>query len=143
MPLATNAKLSEYQAAVGLAVLDNWGTEEAEWRKVKSQTEEATEIFGLNPYEVIPKGALSPYWIISHSDKRVISRIEQACLGNKIETRQWWSKGCHRMPPFRGIATRNFSQTETVGESYLGLPLSRDLSETAIARVKQVISNCI
>jgi len=143
MTLATNAKLSEFQAAVGLAVLDNWVTEEAEWRKVKLQTEEVTEILGLNPLEVIPKGTLSPYWIISHLDNRVISRIEQACLGNNIETRQWWAKGCHRMAPFKAIATGNFSQTETIGESYLGLPLSRDLSEPNIDRVKQVISNCI
>ena len=141
--LATNAKLSEIQAAVGLAVMDNWDVEEGEWNNLRLLTDDANESFGLGPFKVIPKGTLSPYWIISHENKEVVARIAQGCFRDKIETRQWWSGGCHRMPPFRAIATRKFSGTEKIGESYLGLPLSRDMSESDIFRVKQVFSNCI
>ncbi len=141
--LATNAKLSEFHAAVGLAVLDNWDVEASEWSKVKQQTEAVTEIFGLNPIEVIPKGTLSPYWIISHIDKNLITRIEQTCLENHIETRKWWSRGCHWMPPFKAIASKTFSNTDKLSDSYLGLPMSRNLSESDIFRIKQVILDCI
>lgn len=140
--LGTNAKMSEVQAAVGLAVMDNWGVEESEWNKVRSQTDEISQSLGLGQFDVIPRGTLSPYWIISHSDHEVISRIQLACLENKIETRKWWAEGCHGMPAFTVVSTVGFPNTDETGSSYLGLPFFRKLSDSAISQIQKIITAC-
>lgn len=140
--LGTNSKLSEVQAAVGLAVLDGWGVEEAEWKTVRSLTDEVSENLGLAQFDITPKGTLSPYWIISHPQKEVISRIELACVENKIETRKWWSKGCHLMPAFSEPPLA-LQKTEVLAERYLGLPFSRQITKGEISKVAQVLSTCM
>jgi len=140
--LGTNAKLSEVQAAVGLGVIDNWSVEEAEWSSIRVLTDEISEDLGLGQFEVIPAGTLSPYWIISHSDHEVVSRIHLACLENKIETRKWWSNGCHRMPAFKAMNGNLFQNTDAVTEDYFGLPFFRSLNEIEMLRITRVLSSC-
>jgi dTDP-4-amino-4,6-dideoxygalactose transaminase len=139
--LGTNAKLSEVQAAVGLAVMDSWGVEEAEWHSVGSLKDEIAENLGLGQFEVIPKGTLSPYWIISHSDHEVLSHIQLEFLENKIETRKWWAEGCHKMPAFSKLESSMsaYSATEYVGKRYLGLPLYRAMNPESLERILLIL----
>jgi dTDP-4-amino-4,6-dideoxygalactose transaminase len=139
--IGTNAKLSEIQAAVGLVVMDGWGVEEAEWKTVRFLTDEISEHLGLGQFDIIPEGTLSPYWIISHSDHEVISSIQLACLENKIETRKWWSEGCHRMPAFSKLNTSlsAYSNTGSVGRRYLGLPFFREMNGENLDRISLVV----
>jgi dTDP-4-amino-4,6-dideoxygalactose transaminase len=141
--LGTNAKVSEVQAAVGLAVMDSWGIEEAEWNFVRSLTDELSENLGLGQFDVIPKGTISPYWIISNADKDLIARIGDACREEKIETRKWWSSGCHKMTAFASLANLEFPKTDAAGSSYLGLPFFRNLSESAISDIRKIVASCI
>lgn len=140
--LGTNAKLSEIQAAVGHAVMDNWAVEEAEWSSVRSLTDEISENLGLGQFDVIPKATLSPYWIISHSDREVISRIELACRQNKIETRKWWSEGCHRMKAFSTflVSQQVFESTDSLTTRYLGLPLHRRISLEELGGIRGILT---
>ena len=140
--LGTNAKVSEVQAAVGLAVIDNWSVEEAEWSSVRLLTDEISEDLGLGQFKVIPAGTLSPYWIVSHPDQEIISNIQLACLENRIETRKWWSDGCHRMPAFTAMSGNLFQNTDAVAEAYFGLPFFRSLNEIEMLRIKRVLSSC-
>jgi dTDP-4-amino-4,6-dideoxygalactose transaminase len=139
--LGTNAKVSEVQAAVGLAVMDNWCVEEAEWSSVGLLADEISEDLGLGQFEVIPAGTLSPYWIISHSNHEVISRIQLACLENRIETRKWWSEGCHRMLAFSKLNTSlsAYPNTGSVGRRYLGLPFFREMNRENLERISLVV----
>jgi dTDP-4-amino-4,6-dideoxygalactose transaminase len=139
--LGTNAKVSEVQAAVGLAVIDNWSVEEAEWSSVRLLADEISEDLGLGQFEVIPAGTLSPYWIISHLDHEVILRIQLKCLEKKIETRKWWAEGCHSMPAFSsGHSSKNsFEETQRLAKRYLGLPLHRNTSVEELGRITDVI----
>jgi dTDP-4-amino-4,6-dideoxygalactose transaminase len=139
--LGTNAKLSEVQAAVGLAVIDSWEIEEAEWNGVRCETDEISKNLGLGKFDVIPKGTLSPYWIISHSDEEVISRIQIACAENKIETRKWWAEGCHRMPAFSSLnsSLHAYSSTGFLGRRYLGLPFHRDMTPATLGQISAIV----
>ena len=139
--LGTNAKMSEFQAAVGLAVMDSWDIEEAEWKNVRSLTDEISENLGLGQFDIIPKGTLSPYWVISHSDNEVISRIQVACLENMVETRKWWGEGCHRMPAFTQMSGKLFQNTDALTQAYLGIPFFRSLNEIELLRIKRVLSS--
>ena len=141
--LGTNANLSEIQAAVGLAVMDNWGVEESEWKTVRSQTDEISESLGLGQFDIIPKGTLSPYWIVSHTDREVITRIQVTCLENKVDTRKWWSEGCHRMPAFSNLGNQNLEYTEIIGARYLGLPMFRGLSLESVKEISNAITGLL
>jgi hypothetical protein len=143
--IGTNAKLSEIQAAVGLAVLDSWQTEYEEWEKARALSDIVAGKLGLGQSSVIPQGAISPYWIVSHQDSDMLLRIERACLGSKIETRKWWARGCHSMPAFVGVSTspivENFRQTDHVAQRYLGLPLYRGISEKSVEFIGRIIEH--
>jgi dTDP-4-amino-4,6-dideoxygalactose transaminase len=143
--IGTNAKLSEIQAAVGLAVLDKWRFECEEWEAARAQTDSVTSRLGLVLPDVIPKGTVSPYWIISHENPHEISRIERACLDTRIETRKWWAKGCHLMPAFSevSIAQGGLESTQLVGESYLGLPFYRGISSKTVDFIGDVLSESL
>jgi dTDP-4-amino-4,6-dideoxygalactose transaminase len=146
LALGTNAKLSEIQAAVGLAVMDGWDDEAAEWKLLRMQADKISEHLSLGQFSVIPKGATSPYWIISHSNHRVISRIEVALMDSRIETRRWWSRGCHLMSAFSLASANKVSvqpATEQLGQRYLGLPFSRGMSEIDFRAVGRVLSDCL
>jgi dTDP-4-amino-4,6-dideoxygalactose transaminase len=142
---ATNAKLSEVQAAVGLAVLDNWLDEDLEWRSARVMTDEVSESLGLGPFQVIPKGTLSPYWIISHADQNIVSGIGLALENAGVETRKWWSHGCHRMPAFSpyGYPDGNFEVTDQISLAYLGLPFFRGLSNENIQEISSVVQQVV
>ena len=141
--LGTNAKMSEVQAAVGLAVMDGWTVEEAEWNNVRSLTDEISENLGIGQFDIIPRGTSSPYWIISHSDQEVISSIQLKCRENRIETRKWWSEGCHRMPAFSNLGNQNLEYTEIIGARYLGLPMFRGLSLESVKEISNAITGLL
>ena len=141
--LGTNAKLSEVQAAVGLAVVDNWGVEEAEWSSVRLLTDEISEDLGLGQFEVIPKGTLSPYWIVSHPNPAVISRIQIACQQNNIQTRKWWSQGCHGMPAFNFSDSSSYKATDATSARYLGVPFFRGISKSDLLRQSKLFEGCV
>jgi dTDP-4-amino-4,6-dideoxygalactose transaminase len=143
--VGTNAKLSEIQAAVGLAVLDNWSLENNEWEAGRGLTDIVTSGLGLAYSDVIPRGTISPYWIISHEDPATMSRIERACLEHQIETRKWWAEGCHLMPAFSEIpiAGGGFKSTQFVSQRYLGLPFYRGMSSKTLDCIGDVLSEIL
>jgi dTDP-4-amino-4,6-dideoxygalactose transaminase len=141
----TNAKLSEVQAAVGLSVLDNWRKEEEEWAIARSMVDKVSEELSIGPFEAIPKGSTSPYWIISHSEQEVISNIERGLARVGVETRSWWSHGCHQMPAFSKecYPSDHYEVTNIVGKRYLGLPFFRGISSEQIHTISDLAFECI
>ena len=140
---ATNAKLSEVQAAVGLAVLDDWENEAQEWGRIRDMSDAVSRDLGIEPFEAIPRGTISPYWIISHADQRLVHRIESALKEMGIETRKWWSIGCHEMPAFKRLLDKDFQNTIVVGGTYLGLPAFRDMKENEFDLIRTIIKACL
>ncbi len=143
--LGTNAKLSEVQAAVGLAVFDNWDNEQEEWLEARAQVDKISSAFGIQPGPDALKSQslISPYWIIQHSEARVVDEIERSLFENSIGTRRWWMSGAHNMPAFRHLKTDKLEHTDFVGARYLGLPFYRRIDGLALRRLQEFIDQSI
>jgi dTDP-4-amino-4,6-dideoxygalactose transaminase len=124
---ATNAKLSEYAAAVGLAALDDWPTTRLRYlrasqfmRMALSQTK-----IGFQP-------GWGADWITSVCVVRLpagarAAEVEARLEADGVQTRRWWGGGCHANPAFQGHPHADLTATETLAATVLGLPFAVDL----------------
>lgn len=132
---ATNAKLSEYHAAVGLAALDEWAAARKEWMSV---ADTYTRLFqGSNRIQL--QSGFGSSWIASTCVVEIADggadRVESALTTARIETRRWWGSGAHDHPATRQLPRSSLIATDTLARSTIGLPFYRDLELGAIERV--------
>jgi dTDP-4-amino-4,6-dideoxygalactose transaminase len=143
--IGTNAKMSEFQAAVGLGVLDNWESELDEWATVRRIVDQATMEFNLMPPpEALSRpNLISPYWIVYNESPRVVDRLRFELQNAGVGTRSWWMTGVHQMPAFKDLRKGSLENTEHIGVRYLGLPFFRDMNPEAVAYIAGVIRKAI
>jgi len=130
--LGTNAKLSEYAAAVGLASLDQWQATRAGWEHLRdgylARLSASTircwagDNWVTNTINVlVPDGAVE----MAESLKRV-----------GVDTRRWWREGCHRQPAYVHFPKlTSMHVTDKLAASMLGLPSAVDMEDKEIQRV--------
>jgi dTDP-4-amino-4,6-dideoxygalactose transaminase len=128
---STNAKLSEFHAAVALASLDAWYETSAKRLRVASwyfkrlpesvtlQVRPETDILVTMPV-LLPEGA----------DPDAIAAILD---DDGIETRRWYYPPIHKMPAFETEA--DLPITKDISSRLLGLPFHTHLSEDDVAFV--------
>jgi len=132
---ATNAKVSEYAAAVGLAALDAWPNTRIRLLRAGQQLRMA---LALDPAITFQSG-----WGVSWVSTTCIVGVPEGranALGDAaremgIETRQWWGAGCHRHPAFLDLPQTSLEVTDRLAVSTLGLPFAVDLGGEAIERI--------
>jgi dTDP-4-amino-4,6-dideoxygalactose transaminase len=141
--ISTNAKLSEYHAAVGHAALDEWAVARAEWlgvaaayRKMLPETNRIRYQPGFGTDWV----ASTCVMLLPESDA---TETELALAGAGVETRQWWGVGAHRH-----LATEMFPRaplpvTEMLARSTIAMPFYRDLSVSQIQTVTGAIRSVL
>jgi len=141
--LGINAKMSEYSAAYGHAVLDNWKKEKIEREFIKSEINKISEELGFDNITNSYPG-VNPYWIAQFKDPQTTRHVESVLMQNHIETRRWWSYGCHKMPAFSAFsAGRDFPNTDQTAEQTIGLPLFIDMKSEQIEKIQETISSII
>lgn len=118
----TNAKMSEYSCAVGLASLDRWEDIRNSYANLQTKAHRISQNFGLKVHQAMDEMLVNPYWIVQSNDSEITERIIELCERNRIETRLWWQKGCHSMPAFESIARTKLARTEDISSRYVGLP---------------------
>ena len=132
---ATNAKLSEYAAAVGLAALDAWPGDRLRFMLTAQHLRIA--LIGLP--QVRFQDGWGSDWITSVCTvglpDRSADRVVAALAEDGIDTRQWWGGGCHTSQAFAHCHRDDLTVTERLGASTLGLPFSIDMTSDEIARV--------
>jgi dTDP-4-amino-4,6-dideoxygalactose transaminase len=132
---ATNAKLSEYACAVGLAALDAWGATRLQTLRT-AQLMRASMTF-LPQVEF--QAGWGVDWVTSVCSVRLpggsAEAVERGLSDLDIQTRRWWSAGCQAEPAFADCPAGDLSVTERLGRSVIGLPFAVDMSETEISRV--------
>lgn len=128
----TNAKISEYTAAVGLAALDAWPVARSHWEKVSKQYQrrlgeaEVTHMFSFD-------------WVTSVCN--IIVPYQADGIAAKLDdvgvmTRKWWGDGCHHQPIFQqSLRSSSLKNTEYLQKSVLGLPFYVDMANTDIELV--------
>ena len=126
--LGTNAKMSDSDAAMALASLDNWPTTRSRWQGLHSDLKSFLRELG---YEV-PPGLREPratnYLILQ---SKTIESDELALSAIGLETRRWWTpaNGLSLKLPI-GVAS-DYPNTNRLFSSWLGLPffLSMDVPD--------------
>ena len=142
----TNAKLSEYHAAVALASLDGWDGRRVQWMSVGARLCAA-----LAPHSIALQDGFAARWIASMCMVRLPAGVRAAdaamALGlSGVATRAWWGMGCHTSPAFehyprRASATGDvLATTAMLADSTLGIPFFTDLSDAEIARIGEAFA---
>lgn len=141
--LATNAKLSEYAAALGLAGLDLWTTTRLRYMRAAQRLRIAL----LDAPDVIFQPGWGDQWI---STTCVVGlpagradAVEAALAAAGIETRRWWGQGCHRAAAFAGAAQTALPVTDRLSRSTIGLPFALDMPDEAISRIAQGLTRAL
>jgi dTDP-4-amino-4,6-dideoxygalactose transaminase len=137
--IGTNAKMSEFQAAIGHAVLDNWDREKSDWLASRERVRDISRTLGLNSLDS-SEDFVSPYWIAEFADESERKSVELALSEAGIASRRWWLDGCHRMPAYRAVKHGNLVHTDRKVKVTLGLPFYRGLSETDQNQIVAAIS---
>jgi len=140
---ATNAKLSEYTAAVGLAALDGWPTDRLRWLRAAQHLRIAL----IGRPDVAFQEGWGADWVTSVCTVRLppgsAAGVAQSLARDGVDTRPWWGGGCHASRAFAECRREPLPVTEALAASTLGLPFSIDLDAHEIARVAAALDRAL
>jgi dTDP-4-amino-4,6-dideoxygalactose transaminase len=143
MVVATNAKLSEYAAAVGLAGLDRWPATRVRYAAAAQRLRMG--LTGAPEIGFQPGWGLG--WVSSTCTVRLpegsAARVETALGAAGLDTRRWWGAGCHRGPAFAGLPTDALPVTERLAVSTLGLPYFAAMGWREVDRVAEALLEAV
>jgi len=141
--VATNAKLSEYSAAVGLAALDQWPTT----RNRYAAAARRLRIALADMKEVTFQEGWGTNWISSTCVVRLpagtADPVEASLSASGVDTRRWWGSGCHVAPAFRDCPASALPVTEALAASSLGLPFFSDLGGAQIQKIASALRSAL
>jgi dTDP-4-amino-4,6-dideoxygalactose transaminase len=140
---ATNAKLSEYAAAVGLAALDGWPGDRLRWMR----TAQMLRIALIGRPEVRFQEGWGRDWVTSVCTVALpdgsAAHVARILREDGVDTRQWWGAGCHTSTAFSDCRREALPVTEALAASTLGLPFSIDMDADQIARVSAALDRAL
>lgn len=133
---ATNGKLSEYAAAIGLAGLDAWEQRRAAFQAAAMRYRaNLADLAGAT----LPDG-WGPDWIsttcvVTLADPDVTMPVLDVLHAAGVETRAWWGRGMHTHRAFEALPRLPLPTTERLARTVLGLPFFIDMTPEEIDRV--------
>jgi len=142
----TNAKLSEYAAAIGLAQLERWPAMAARRGKL---FERYRDLLGGVEGVVMQSGLTMPPATLCVSLPVDALEVASALDRAAIETRRWYLPPLHEHPPFRDArrigpaGSSELPVTARLASSLLGLPFHTLLSEQDAARVVAALRHAL
>ena len=140
---SSNAKLSEYAAAVGLAAIDEWASERLRYLR----TSQHLRISLLSRPEVRFQPGWGLDWITSVCvvglPEGSAGGVERALEAQGVETRRWWGDGCHRSPAFLDCPRVALPVTDALAAATIGLPFAVDLPPEHIQRLARALTTAL
>lgn len=118
----TNAKMSEYQAAVALASLDCWHKTRSIFSNITKHYQDRITSKATLSILPSPEDNHVTSSIMLESKTPLPQGFDERLLENGIETRRWWGKGLHAQILNRKIQSTSLTQTKQLAESCIGLP---------------------
>jgi dTDP-4-amino-4,6-dideoxygalactose transaminase len=132
---ALNAKLSEYQAAVGLAALDEWPHARSVWLAMASAyRERLARSRGARLQEGFGQSWVSSVCVFE-LDGQEVTEVEARLENAGIETRYWWGAGAHAHQSTLERPRTALPVTEQLARSTIAVPFFRDMQAADIDRV--------
>ena len=136
----TNAKLSEYGAAIGLASLDEWERTRSALLSLTARYVSALRSVGLSAQPGLKDGTVSSTIVTRFPSKAMREAAQLSLSRHHIATRAWWSEGIHRMESFANCQKReDLVVTEALGDTTLGLPFYIDMTDRELDRIIEAI----
>ena len=142
---ATNAKMSEYNAAVALAALDGWDATRARLAAASEMYREALSgVRGVEPMAGSGREFVATTYVVEFdSDAPPVEHIEAALAARGIPTRRWWNRGLRREPAFVDFPATDLPVTERLAERTVGLPFFIDMDESDATRVADALDETL
>jgi dTDP-4-amino-4,6-dideoxygalactose transaminase len=125
----TNAKISEYTAAITLASLDSWETTRAKILKNSTLALEITRGLNLRANPSLEAGFATPYWIVECESIEQKSKFISSLSARKIQYRDWWESGSHKMEAFANFFRDSLDKTDLLASNTIGLPFHYFMDE--------------
>lgn len=137
--VATNAKLSEFSGAVGMAALDRWPSDRSQWMaRAQIYRTALGSLPGVQFQEGWGIDWISSVCVVILAEGSSLAMAEHL-LQNGIETRRWWGAGCHMSRAFSHCPKTALPITDHLARTSLGLPLWLAMTDADIARVAKVV----
>lgn len=137
--VGTNAKMSEYHAAVGLAAMDAYASDIAGFRTVAAAYRERLArrqwVQFQTGFGSEWCGSVCVARFVGADQQRIMARL--AAVG--LSSRAWWGAGVHTQTAFAGLPRLPLPVTEMLAQETLGLPYFVDMTDTDVERVCRVI----
>jgi dTDP-4-amino-4,6-dideoxygalactose transaminase len=137
---STNAKMSEFSAAIALASLENFENEKSEWLNALDSIA-SLDVPGRFRTIVDSYSGFRPYWIIQtlHLEER--RQLEDFLRANGVESRSWWASRLSDMPAFTQIKKIGENlNSQILAESHLGLPIWRGISTADLNLIARLLN---
>lgn len=140
----TNAKMSEYHCAIGLASFDEWDETQRTRRDLHARyllalanhvsevTLQAKDLRGVYP--------LMPVALPAGIE---VQAVRAQLLEAGIETRRWYAPGLDSHPALRQYQTGDLRVSNDMGSRILGLPFFIGLGDEQIARICTTLATVI
>lgn len=139
----TNAKMSEYHAAVGLASMDAYVRDIEGFRAVAAAyRERLTRLQRVGFQAGFGSewcGSVCVARFYGADRQRITSRLEAVGIGS----RAWWGTGVHAQTAFAELPRLPLPVTEMLAQETLGLPYFVDMTSTDVERVCRIIEAAI
>jgi dTDP-4-amino-4,6-dideoxygalactose transaminase len=138
----TNAKLSEYGAAVGLASFDRWDKTREELVAKLTHYRRNLLALGIDIQPSAASGHVTSTVVARFNSPERRDQCRTTLDDHGIETRAWWSEGVHQMATFADCKRREpLLVTEQLAKTTLGLPFFIDMSISEIDWVTEIIGS--
>lgn len=134
----TNAKLSEYAAAVALGSLDEFDNTKERIATAQRSAAKISFSLGLRTQPSMRKGLASPYWIVQFESPEQKRKVREALAREAIESRNWWEEGCHKEDIFKSLDVY-LPVTDSLSATTLGLPMYPGISTIELERIQKAI----
>jgi dTDP-4-amino-4,6-dideoxygalactose transaminase len=134
---ATNAKLNEYNAVVGLASLDNWAETRAQFVAIaQTYAKLLRRLPGVVPQPGFGTNWVSTTMVVEFGPEHPqTDDIVNGLAVAGIATRRWWCRGLHEEDAFSECTSQDLPVTSRLAKATLGLPCFIDMTRQDITRV--------
>jgi dTDP-4-amino-4,6-dideoxygalactose transaminase len=140
---STNGKMSEYQAAIGLAELDGWRDKRQALLHAAQRYRDAFDDVDLRRSLVTAPDIASCYALFEAATGVVSSRLQRELVDSQIDCRLWYGNGVHDQHYFRFVSRDGLAVTEDLLPRLVGLPMAPDMTDEAIARTADVVASAL
>lgn len=143
--IGTNAKLSEYHCAVGLAMFDRW--EVMREARIAHMTGYLAQLKAGCPglmFQDKPDDGVYPLLTVRLPMDVSASDVQRRLSSKGIECRRWYCPPLYQHDALAGFPRmHDMSTTEVLGDSLLGLPYFLSMSQSQIERVAESLHRAI